>query len=416
MNHQLKRIIFIHNSPILLGIFDSEALTFIRQLQKRCIAADMILYVDPERKQNQAYKAKLDEIRNTLENGTLFTIERPSLFRGFRSFEKPLYPILEQILQGDSSPRVIHCMGYLLSYVVMSAKRKRFPGLRIHADMRGVLPQECLYYEEGVFPVRLLRYFLAKKMEKSILEHADSIGCVSNEFQKYLVKKYAAPPEKIIVMPLCINERVFHYDAETRKNLRQEFKWGEDFVIVYSGKHQKWQLPQRMMKNIEILLKIIPRSRALILTRLPDAFRSDLETVSPELVNRFEIRSLEHDKVAGALMVSDAAVIFRKNDLVNRVACPTKFAEYLGCGLPVLCTEGIGDLSGLVRSEKLGWVMKDPFSEGEIKEIGEAIRNAPESFFNDESRKSRAGLCRELFSWDQKIDKIIRRYEKLIQS
>ena len=39
---------------------------------------------------------------------------------------------------------------------------------------------------------------------------------------------------------------------------------------------------------------------------------------------------------------------------MNRVACPTKFAEYALSGLSVVVSEEIGDLSGLVRDLSLG--------------------------------------------------------------
>lgn len=113
-------------------------------------------------------------------------------------------------------------------------------------------------------------------------------------------------------------------------------------------------------------------------------------------------------------MAADLAVIFRKQDLVNRVACPTKFAEYLGCGLPVLCTEGIGDLSQLVRSNNLGWIMQDPFSDDEMQKIAASVKQAPAEFFANEARLRRSKVASQNFSWDKRIDAVIKRYEKLL--
>jgi hypothetical protein len=42
---------------------------------------------------------------------------------------------------------------------------------------------------------------------------------------------------------------------------------------------------------------------------------------------------------------------------MNRIASPTKFAEYLMAGLPLLITPHVGDYSDLVESEHLGKVV-----------------------------------------------------------
>jgi glycosyltransferase involved in cell wall biosynthesis len=39
------------------------------------------------------------------------------------------------------------------------------------------------------------------------------------------------------------------------------------------------------------------------------------------------------------------------------VASPTKFAEYLACGLPVITTEYVGDFSLYVKEHNLGYVI-----------------------------------------------------------
>jgi glycosyltransferase involved in cell wall biosynthesis len=46
----------------------------------------------------------------------------------------------------------------------------------------------------------------------------------------------------------------------------------------------------------------------------------------------------------------------------KRASCPTKFAEGLASGLPVICNRGIGDLDDIVEREGVG-VLIDGFSE-----------------------------------------------------
>jgi len=416
MAEQKKRMIFLINSPILLGIFDSEALTFLRWVRKNGYITDMILFVDPDWREKGDYRIKLDQIREDLGEGKLATIDRPSIYKGFSAFEQALYPALEELIGDEPGPRIIHCMGYLLTCIALEAKKNRFPGLRVHADLRGILPQECLYYEEGFLPLRIFRYFLARGMERKIMSKADSISCVSKAFKRYLLKKYRIPEEKIIVVPLCIDMDTFYFSPELRTARRHQLGWQDSVVILYSGKRQRWQLPKRLIKNMILMTDRIKASRAVILTRVPEAFQVDIDGLSPEIRERFEIHCVPHDEVAQYLMAADIGLLFRKKDLVNRVACPTKFAEYVGCGLPVLCTHGIGDISAMIRENQMGWIIDDPYSKREMEIAITEIQNTSGRFFSAETRRNRSHAARKYFSWKTEIQTVMDRYESLMES
>jgi hypothetical protein len=68
---------------------------------------------------------------------------------------------------------------------------------------------------------------------------------------------------------------------------------------------------------------------------------------------------LAPDRVADHLAVCDYGLLLREPTITNRVASPTKFAEYLAAGLDVLISPGLGDLSDFVRRHGCGLVV-DP--------------------------------------------------------
>ena len=57
------------------------------------------------------------------------------------------------------------------------------------------------------------------------------------------------------------------------------------------------------------------------------------------------------------LAAADISVLLRENNLVNKVASPIKFAEYLAAGLPVILTDCIGDSGSLAREQKVGFLL-----------------------------------------------------------
>src|SRR5206468_3305998 len=71
------------------------------------------------------------------------------------------------------------------------------------------------------------------------------------------------------------------------------------------------------------------------------------------------LAELPHEQVAAALHHVHVGVLLRRKHPVNEVSSPTKFAEYLAAGLPVVMTDHIGDFSALAASNSLGFVL-DP--------------------------------------------------------
>ena len=75
-----------------------------------------------------------------------------------------------------------------------------------------------------------------------------------------------------------------------------------------------------------------------------------------------EIHSVEPGAVAEWLRRARALFFFSRRTASKNATCPTKFAEALATGLPVVCNRGIGDLDDIVEHERVG-VLVDGFSE-----------------------------------------------------
>ena len=70
------------------------------------------------------------------------------------------------------------------------------------------------------------------------------------------------------------------------------------------------------------------------------------------------VAAAPHD-VPSYLSASDAGVAFIKNCFSKLASSPTKYAEYLGCGLPLIINAGIGDSDMLVNQESAGVLVQD---------------------------------------------------------
>ncbi len=66
---------------------------------------------------------------------------------------------------------------------------------------------------------------------------------------------------------------------------------------------------------------------------------------------------------------ADIGILLREKNIINVAVCLTKFVEYVTCGLYVILTEKIGDVSGIAGKEKIDEVVKSSLEESEMKSV-----------------------------------------------
>src|SRR5204863_8797175 len=73
------------------------------------------------------------------------------------------------------------------------------------------------------------------------------------------------------------------------------------------------------------------------------------------------------------LAASDIAISFVRPGYSKLASTPTKFAEYLACGLPVISTRGIGDLDAQIANARAG-VLLDGLDRASYRRAFEAVQ------------------------------------------
>jgi glycosyltransferase involved in cell wall biosynthesis len=76
------------------------------------------------------------------------------------------------------------------------------------------------------------------------------------------------------------------------------------------------------------------------------------------------IKFVSRLQVPDYLTASDAGIFFIKPTFSKTASSPTKHAEFLGCGLPLVCNSQIGDLDQIVKESDTG-VIVEAFNERE---------------------------------------------------
>lgn len=121
--------------------------------------------------------------------------------------------------------------------------------------------------------------------------------------------------------------------------------------------------------------------------------------------------SATHDKVPAHVARCHVGLSVCRSDVgISRVASmPTKIAEFLACGRPVLVNDGLGDASRLLREHRAGVVVADGSPEAVRHAVDEV-----ETLLADPGTAARCrGLAEAHFDLDGAADRLVATYHGL---
>nr|WP_302829023.1 glycosyltransferase [uncultured Bacteroides sp.] len=225
---------------------------------------------------------------------------------------------------------------YSTSYSAM--KMKNLLNCKYIADMHGALPEEYTYNNPNIVQWRL-NYIT--RLETLTSKKADYIICQSEEMKRHIAKKYSVNKERVFVYKCGVNTKMFKLEEDKKSVIRKQLGISDNsFVFVYVGGLMKWQKIEESLMIFADTHKIVDDCKFLILTREVDTLKLLLKQLNLEYLSNDVIAlSSPFDKVSDYLNAADVAFLLRDNVVMNQVASPTKLAEYMACGLPVISSK-----------------------------------------------------------------------------
>lgn len=238
------------------------------------------------------------------------------------------------------------------------------------------------------------------------VHEADRIFAVSNQLKKYLIQNYGVKKDKFFIYPCLSDSNKFYYDEFLRNSMREELRYKEnDIVYLYAGGlNNLYHVSDNILIFLNIVAQKDPNSKFLLLSK--DRLDNDIVLKEyPALVGRFINKSVNNSEMVKYLNAADYGLLFRENVPMNNVASPSKFAEYMLCGLPTIISEGVGDYSELCEKEGLGILFKETeltdmntFDYNKIRNRQFNRKIIAEYGFNNLSKQSRLHAIIEEFN------------------
>jgi glycosyltransferase involved in cell wall biosynthesis len=232
---------------------------------------------------------------------------------------------------------------------------RRLTGCRLIFDLRGLMADE--YVDAGHWRRGGLPYRITNWIQRVALRRADGIVMLTEAVRQYLFDA-TDPPAPLAVIPCCADVRSDGAPRVQGADVRTELGLGDRPVMAYVGKFTGWYMEREMVDFYRSARSVSPRLLFLVLTQSDRAlieaeFRRAGIAASDHVVTRVEAPDVERYLAAADFGISFVRPCFSKIS-----SSPTKVAEYLAAGVPVVST-AIGDLPTLFADGGLGVVVDD---------------------------------------------------------
>ncbi len=237
----------------------------------------------------------------------------------------------------------------------MALLLKPFLKLKVCFDGRGAIAAEWNEYDVVQIPGWKE---LINDWEKKSVINSDYRIAVSSELVKYWNERYGYTQNNHVVIPCTLNSgfKAIPLNESTIKKVRAEFNFADDdIVLAYAGSTAGWQSFDMLKSILENVLTENKKCKVLFLSQND----KNVEQLQKEFPLRIFQKFVKHNEVTDILTACDYGILIREQSITNKVASPTKFAEYLSAGLAVLISENIGDYTQFVKQHGCGTVVTD---------------------------------------------------------
>lgn len=250
----------------------------------------------------------------------------------------------------DKKIEVVFCENLWCGYI--GAKATRYSDTKCIFDYHGVVPEEAVFLNICKEGDRKYHYY--KKIEKYAIENSNKIICVSHKFKEYITQTFEVNKEKIYVVPCCVMKKQNRFSYAEKETMKSQLGLTNKKVVLYAGSITKYQCIDEMVWIFNQLYRNNHQYFFLFLSAYDNYAIVEKLMKKYELPNDcFMLKSVAQEEVYSFCCVADYGMLIRNKHILNKVCSPTKLAEYLEAGLPIIGTTSIGDIDEIPTQKVL---------------------------------------------------------------
>src|SRR5712692_297833 len=359
-----RRVLYISYNGMLDPLGQSQVIPYLKELSRAGVCFTLLsfegakAYTPKGRERCEQLRAEL--AKSAIDWHFLRYHKRPSL-------PATSYDVLAGIryagrLVRNKKIEMVHARSHIPATIALRLKR-RF-GLKMIFDVRGLMADE--YVDAGHWRKDSLAYRITKSAERRAMAAADGVVTLTERIWPIINQWDALRNRDVIheVVPCCADLELFCFNETERMRRRRELGIEDRFVIVYSGSIDGWYVTEEMANFFVTAQTQRPDAHFLWLTPSRHDRIHQLMQTRGISERDYTVLAASPRDMPSYLSGADAGLAFIKPCFSKLASSPTKYAEYLGCGLPLIINAGVGDSDVLITREYVGALVRG-FDEAE---------------------------------------------------
>tara|TARA_Y100001970_G_scaffold291929_1_gene431080 strand:+ start:1040 stop:2248 length:1209 start_codon:yes stop_codon:yes gene_type:complete len=259
---------------------------------------------------------------------------------------------------------IIHSRGYFpLIFIIFF---KKYLNIKIIFDMRGFWIDEkkdCGALNMNNFIHRII-YNILKYVEKKLIINSDKIIVLTKRSKLELINKFYKKNKYIFVIPCCADFDFFkRLTNSEKKEQRKKLNINpRNHVICYLGSLGTWYMLEEMINFFDYLSLTKQNLNFLIITNdIDEKLKKLTIKKNKNNINKIIIINTKRKELPKLLGCADVTISFIKPYFSKIASSPTKYAESLAMGIPVISNNGVGDIDEITKKLNAGQLI-DPYN------------------------------------------------------
>mgnify|MGYP000868966500 CR=1 FL=1 len=313
--------------------------------------------------------------------------------------------------------KIVHCRSYLPGMIGRLLK-KHDTSIKFLFDMRGFWIDERV--EGNIWDLKkpiykiIFKYFKIK--EKQLLNDADALISLTNKAIPVVKKLRGESSKELVysVIPCCVDTDKFDYNLFSSSEIeskRNELGISKgDYVLMYLGSISTWYLPEQMLDFYNVLIQHKKNTRFLIITQEDPTHFKQMAVQKNIPEEQLIFKSANRNEIPSLISVCNGTVFFIKQSFSKLASSPTKKAELMSMGIPIVCNSGIGDTEEIIREGNTGYVCTE-FNSNNYENAVKALLNFPDTI-EEKSRIRKQAIAQ--FSLSEGANRYFKMYQTLL--
>lgn len=285
----------------------------------------------------------------------------------------------------------------------------RFAKIKFIFDIRGLMPEE--YVEGNIWRKNSLTYKIVRYFDKIFFIAADFRVVLSSRIKEIIergeyIYDFRGKEARIKVIPSCVRLDKFIFNPKGRDYIRDRLGLSGKFVVLYIGSLGTWYMLDKMLDFFVCFRSKKDDAHFLIVTH-NGQLQVKQEFAKRGIEDGVSVTSAEPSKMPDYISAGDVGIFFIKPTFSKLSSSPTKFGEFLACGLPVVINAGIGDTADIVAKNRVGVVLQDFSLQSYLTAAADILQMC-----NDSSMSRR---CRDTAREHLSIEIAVNRYKEIYE-